>query len=254
MNTLPPWLQALQSRAPGETPGAHIARIVRGVAGCSLDHDADRLAALFLVNESSPEQARRVSTFATNCGTSMRCVMALAGCDHPLVTRPYTVQMAVSWCLTAAREKGALVPPSRWRRAGPGWGAHYGTQGRNDDHVEWILETPDAAGVALHGGGGRTKNAITLAGPNDIRWSSGRPLRHLIDPVALLRPAPPYALTTTRGVQAALVQLGYDPGPVDGVMGPRTRAAVVEFQRSAGLVADGVVGAATRGALTASLS
>ncbi len=254
MNTLPPWLRALQSRAPGETPGAHIARIVRGVAGCSLDHDADRLAELFLVNESSPEQARKVSTYATNCGTSMRCIMALAGCDHPLVTRPYTVQMAVSWCLTTAREKGALVPPSRWREAGPGWGAHYADTGRNNDHVEWILEAPDAAGVALHGGGGRPRNAITIGGPNSILWSSGRPLRHLIDPVALLRPAPPYAITSTRGVQAALTALGYDVGPVDGVMGPRTREGVRAFQRSAGLSVDGVVGAATRGALARSLA
>lgn len=253
MNTLPPWLQALQSRSPDESSGEHIARIVRGVAGCSLDHDADKLAALFLVNESSPEQARRVSTYATNCGTSMRCIMALAGCDHPLVTRPYTVQMAVSWCLTAAREKGALVPPSRWREAGPGWGAHYGTQGRNDDHVEWILSDVDAAGVALHGGGGRPRNAITIGGPSSILWSSGRPLRHLIDPVALLRPAPPYALTTTRGVQGALLELGYDVGPVDGVMGPRTRAAVMAYQRAVGLTADGVVGRMTRAALASAL-
>lgn len=67
-------------------------------------------------------------------------------------------------------------------------------------------------------------------------------------------PAPPvapvaYQLGTTRGVQSALAALGYDPGPIDGVMGPRTRAAVMAFQRDAGLVVDGVVGPATRGAL-----
>lgn len=251
---LAPWLVALQSRAPGETPGQHIARIVRGVAGVSLVHEPGKLAELFEINEPDAETARRVSTYSTNCGTSMRCIMALAGCDHPLITRPYTVQMAVAWVLTAAREKGALVQPSRWPDAGPGWGAHYGTPGHNDDHVEWILERPDSQGAALHGGGGRARNAITLAGPNSIRWSSGRPLRALIDPDLLLRPAPLYALTTTRGVQSALVQLGYDPGPVDGVMGPRTRAAVRAYQAQAGLVVDGAVGPLTRAALARSLA
>lgn len=192
MNTLPRWLQALQSRAPGETPGAHIARIVRGVAGCSLDHDADKLAALFMVNEPDAATAKRVSTYATNCGTSMRQVYALAGCDHVLIRCPYKIGAAVSWVLTAARAKGALLPPSRWREAGPGWGLWYGTPAakgkspRNDDHMEWCLAVPDEHGVALHGGGGRAKNAITLAGPNDIRWSSGRPLRGLIDPERMM--------------------------------------------------------------------
>lgn len=253
MNALPSWLRALRARAPGEAPGEHVARIVRGVAGCSLDHDADRLAAIFLVNEPDAATARRVSTYATNCGTSMRCIFALAGCDHPLATCAYKVGLAVAWLLTAAREKGAIVAASEWRRAGPGWGAHYGTPGKNDDHVEFILTVPDAEGVALHGGGGRERNAITLAGPNNIRWSSGRPLRALIDPALMLAPTT-HALATTRGVQAALASLGYDPGPVDGVAGTRTRAAVRAFQADAGLVADGVVGALTRAALARALA
>jgi hypothetical protein len=55
------------------------------------------------------------------------------------------------------------------------------------------------------------------------------------------------ALVTTREIQAALVELGYDPGPIDGIWGKQTRSAVKAFQRDAGLVADGVVGKKTRG-------
>jgi len=40
-------------------------------------------------------------------------------------------------------------------------------------------------------------------------------------------------------VQRILAELGYDPGPADGVMGPRTRAAIRAFQTTVGLPADG---------------
>lgn len=49
----------------------------------------------------------------------------------------------------------------------------------------------------------------------------------------------------TRDVQAALLALGFDPGPVDGLMGLKTRAAIVSFQRAAGLYPDGVAGPKT---------
>ncbi len=51
--------------------------------------------------------------------------------------------------------------------------------------------------------------------------------------------------------QARLSELGYDPGPIDGLMGRRTRAALRRFQRDHGLVADGVLGPRTRAALRA---
>lgn len=40
-------------------------------------------------------------------------------------------------------------------------------------------------------------------------------------------------------VQRTLAELGYDPGPADGVMGRRTRAAIRAFQTTVGLPADG---------------
>ena len=40
-------------------------------------------------------------------------------------------------------------------------------------------------------------------------------------------------------MQASLNQLGYDAGPVDGIMGTRTRGALQQFQKARGFVADG---------------
>ncbi|WP_426051834.1 peptidoglycan-binding domain-containing protein [Brevundimonas sp. SL161] len=43
-------------------------------------------------------------------------------------------------------------------------------------------------------------------------------------------------------VQTALANLGYRPGPLDGVWGRQTAAAVKEFQTRHGLTPDGVLG------------
>ncbi len=42
-------------------------------------------------------------------------------------------------------------------------------------------------------------------------------------------------------VQDALKSKGFDPGPIDGVVGPRTREAVRRFQDSYGIKADGQI-------------
>ncbi|MCX7932278.1 MAG: peptidoglycan-binding protein [Rhodovarius sp.] len=52
-----------------------------------------------------------------------------------------------------------------------------------------------------------------------------------------------------RALQQALRRAGYAPGEADGIFGPRTRDALIAFQRSRGLAPDGVVGPRTWAAL-----
>lgn len=56
-----------------------------------------------------------------------------------------------------------------------------------------------------------------------------------------------------KALQAVLQTLGYDPGPVDGIYGSRTRQAVELFQRQKSLLVDGIVGIQSRAALTEAL-
>jgi len=50
---------------------------------------------------------------------------------------------------------------------------------------------------------------------------------------------------TIKDVQAALKNAGFDPGSIDGKLGPRTQQAIKEFQRAKGLKIDGKVGPKT---------
>lgn len=50
---------------------------------------------------------------------------------------------------------------------------------------------------------------------------------------------------TAKEIQTALKNAGFDPGSLDGKIGPRTRQAIKDFQKSKGLVPDGAVGPKT---------
>jgi peptidoglycan L-alanyl-D-glutamate endopeptidase CwlK len=52
-----------------------------------------------------------------------------------------------------------------------------------------------------------------------------------------------------RQVQQLLARRGFRPGPADGYFGEATEAAVLAFQRSEGMLADGIVGPRTAAAL-----
>lgn len=73
---------------------------------------------------------------------------------------------------------------------------------------------------------------------------------------AVPRPGADIPGSSVASFQQQLAQRGFDPGPIDGINGPRTKAAVKAFQEANGLKVDGIVGPKTRAALetaTASL-
>lgn len=46
-------------------------------------------------------------------------------------------------------------------------------------------------------------------------------------------------------VQQALQDRGHDPGPIDGIVGPRTRSAIEQFQQAEGIQPSGQLDAET---------
>ena len=52
-----------------------------------------------------------------------------------------------------------------------------------------------------------------------------------------------------KSLQENLETLGFNPGPIDGIFGPKTEAAVRGFQGSVKIQVDGIVGPETTGAL-----
>ncbi len=57
-------------------------------------------------------------------------------------------------------------------------------------------------------------------------------------------------VTETKGIQARLENLGFEPGPVDGILGPLTKRAIRKFQGdSKDLKVDGIAGPKTQAKL-----
>jgi hypothetical protein len=102
-----------------------------------------------------------------------------------------------------------------------------------------------SAGVVLSLGGGGVASAqspdmrAAAPGPAPQRagWSAG--------PVSRGTGFVRGTSERVREVQLSLRRLGYRPGPIDGLFGPRTEHAVLAFQRAHGLEPDAIVGPRT---------
>ena len=57
--------------------------------------------------------------------------------------------------------------------------------------------------------------------------------------------SPKVGKPSTKDIQTALKNAGFNPGAIDGKMGNQTREAIKAFQKANGLVADGKVGPKT---------
>ena len=55
--------------------------------------------------------------------------------------------------------------------------------------------------------------------------------------------------TEWKQIQRALKERGFDPGPIDGLPGPKTDRAIVKFKKSVGLRARPYIGPVTFGHL-----
>jgi len=81
----------------------------------------------------------------------------------------------------------------------------------------------------------------------------GHTLQAVIEAVRENAPDPDLDLSTVDGRQEALRALGFYRGEVDGLWGPRSRGALIRFQDSVGLPADGVWGTETEAAVEEAL-
>lgn len=85
---------------------------------------------------------------------------------------------------------------------------------------------------------------VAEIGPHRIMAPAGTPPEVVAE--LITKQSPPEVI---QALQQNLADSGFNPGPIDGVMGGQTRRAVQEFQRANGLPDDGKPGPMTLGAL-----
>lgn len=94
-----------------------------------------------------------------------------------------------------------------------------------------------ATGAAI----GAAAGAVTGAVTNDRQIDLGEPVWKRGSSNTAAAPVAAGFEATVASIQGGLRRLGYDPGAVDGRIGPRTEAAIRAYQRDEGLLVDGRV-------------
>jgi len=140
-----------------------------------------------------------------------------------------------------------------------------------------VLRFPNAAGKGGHivisdGKGGTVEahspgDGVVTLGLSGRRWDAGvlvpgvtysgaAPVNVPVTPptTQIFRlTTPPMQGPKVQAIQQALKQAGFDPGVIDGTFGPHTASAVIAFQLSNRLQADGEVGPTTAAKLGVNL-
>jgi hypothetical protein len=163
----------------GEQPGDKIIRLVNGYIGCSLLNEKDKLGDLIARGVDDPKQ---VVTIQTNCGLFALGILEIAGAQDPILNKKYVSGQAIAWVRQIAINLSALNKYTGKDGPQPKRGdlMHYFDVGKNNNHMEWCLSDPDENGVAEHGGGGRSNNAITKS-TSSVYTNYYRPLQEIID-------------------------------------------------------------------------
>jgi hypothetical protein len=118
--------------------------------------------------------------------------------------------------------------------------------------ADLAAEEEEASGAAAPGAAAPAAEAPS-AEPAAAESAAAEPAAAA--PAAAAPAAPPAAPAqgNVTGIQKALQKLGFDPGKIDGLLGPKTQAAIKQFQQANSLPADGIAGPKTQAALAKAL-
>lgn len=179
----------------------------------------------------TPQPQYRIAVDVDQRILTLRSNQTLVKKYHVAVGRPETPTPVGDWVITEKQVNPGGPFGARWMRLSVPWGG-YGIHG---------TDNPASIGTAASHGCIRMYNEdvielynlVPIGTPVRITGTAATG-RILAEGVA---PGP-----DIEEVQRKLAVLGYYRGDIDGVYGPLTRQAVVNFQRDQGLAADGIVG------------
>lgn len=174
----------------GEAKEDRLCRFVRLFNEVSLDNQAYLLEELVCRGVDTPSSQSWL--WRTNCGTSALGFLA-ACCGnlenskdfHPLLAMPSKIGTSPNWLFRMGHDLSLVEP----YHGGPIYKGQLVTYS-SGDHFEWVLsDMSPMTGIAVHGGGGRPHNEITV-GQGDIRTSLGRRITHVFNFVKNLPESP----------------------------------------------------------------
>jgi len=113
-----------------------------------------------------------------------------------------------------------------------------GCKGKVEQPAEQAMETTETASLEQTAGAPITEPAQTVA-------TETIPPTAAPQVAAVMKPITQILTYTNQDIQKALKAAGVYTGSIDGVIGPKTKAAIEEFQRLKSLKVDGKVGPKT---------